>query len=55
MKDLDEAYRKAEHDVYPAKLNKANFVEALITVGIQHFNEVVDLGLKQQSEEDEEE
>jgi hypothetical protein len=55
MKDLDEAYRKAEHDVYPAKLNKANFVEALFAIGIQHFGEVVDLALKQQSEEEEEE
>jgi hypothetical protein len=55
MKDLDDAYRKAEHDSYPAKLNKANFIEAMIAIGIQHADEVVALALKQQAEEEEEE
>jgi hypothetical protein len=55
MKDLDDAYRKAEHDAFPAKLNKANFIEALIAVGVQHAGEVVALALEQQSKEEDEE
>jgi acyl-CoA reductase-like NAD-dependent aldehyde dehydrogenase len=55
VKDLDEAYRKAEHDAYPTKLNKANFIEALIAYGIEHADEVVKLALEQQAEEDDEE
>ena len=51
--DLGEAYLKAEHDVYPRKLNKANFIEALIVVGLQHIDEVIKLALVQQEEEDE--
>jgi len=53
MKDMDEAYRKAEHDSYPAKLNKANFIEALIAFGIDHLDEVVTLALERQGEEEE--
>ena len=55
MKDLDNAYRKAEHDSYPTKLNKAIFVEALIAYGIQHADEVTALALDLQAEEEEEE
>jgi|SRR6266446_851739 len=54
MKDMDEAYRKAEHDSYPAKLNKANFIEALIAYGIAHMDDVVSLALERQGEEEEE-
>ncbi len=55
MKDLDEAYRQAEHDAYPTKLNKANFIEALIAYGIEHAADVVKLALERQSEEEDEE
>ena len=53
MKDMDEAYRKAEHDSYPVRLNKANFIEALIAYGIAHLDEVVALALERQGEEEE--
>jgi len=52
IKDLDDAYRLAEHNVFPRKLNKANFIEALISVGIRHADEVVSLALEQQSKEE---
>lgn len=55
FKDLGDAYLKAEHDVYPQKLQKANFVEALISVAIKHIDEVVALALEQQAKEEEEE
>src|SRR5712691_4269931 len=53
VRNLDEAYRKAEHDVYPEKLNKAHFIEALIAYGIQRIDEVVALALELQAEEEE--
>ena len=41
MKDIDEAYRKAEHDAYPEKINKAAFFEAMIEVALAHGEEVM--------------
>jgi hypothetical protein len=54
IKDLDDAYREAEHGAYPQKLNKAIFIEALIAVGIHHADEVIALALEQQAKEEEE-
>lgn len=53
--ELDNAYSKAEHDAYPRKFSKANFVEALIEYGIQHVDEVVAIALQRQAAEDDEE
>ena len=55
MKDLDDAYRQAEHDAYPRKLNKANFIEALIAYGVEHVGDVMKLALARQVEEEDEE
>lgn len=52
MRDIDEAYRKAEHDVYPRRLNKASFIEAMITTGLRHIEETVALALEQSQEEE---
>jgi hypothetical protein len=54
IKDLDDAYREAEHNSYPQKLNKAIYIEALIAVGIRHADEVIALALEQQAKEEEE-
>jgi hypothetical protein len=53
MADIDAAYRKAVHDVYPQKLNKAAFIEAMIATGLNHIEETVALALEQSQDEEE--
>lgn len=42
IKDIDDAYRKANHEAYPGKINKADFIEALIAIGLKHIEEVLE-------------
>ena len=37
---MDREYKKAAHDLYPAELDKADFMEALLNFALSHLDEI---------------
>ncbi len=37
---LDQAYRETAHALYPVQVNKSDFLEALISYGLDHMEEI---------------
>lgn len=48
---LDQAYKKVAHAAYPAPLDKAPFIEAMIEFCVTHLDEVAALAQEIQEEE----
>ena len=40
VEQLDEAYRKLNHDVYPKEVSKSEFLEAVLEYGLAHVEDM---------------
>lgn len=50
MKAIDDAYKRANHDVYPEEIDKAAYFEALVAVALSHQDEIMAHLSSEQSE-----